>query len=125
NFVKMRVNRTRPCHELEGVELRTSTQFFKGSSFPSGHTHYFFSNMLLLTAAISNANPPSFPFMLCLTIVLACIVGLSRIYVGVHYPTDVIFAFLFGLFSFAFTWYVLYPLIFSKIFIFLARLILA
>ncbi len=54
-------------------------------SFPSGHTASSFA----VTTVIFNRLSKQFGV---LALVLAILIGLSRLYVGVHYPTDVIFA---------------------------------
>ena len=54
----------------------------KDYSFPSGHTTASF--VLAVTLAVSN------PFQAFWTLPLASIVGISRIYLGLHYPTDIL-----------------------------------
>ncbi len=56
----------------------------KSLSFPSGHTSSAFTFAMALTMVLKNkwAGIGSFVF--------AFLMGISRIYVGVHYPTDVI-----------------------------------
>lgn len=53
-----------------------------GNSFPSDHTIVFFSIMIIFFIYTKSKVRYLFP-------VLALIVGLSRIFVGVHYPVDV------------------------------------
>ncbi|WP_442892120.1 phosphatase PAP2 family protein [Companilactobacillus sp. HBUAS59699] len=53
-----------------------------GNSFPSDHTIVFFSIMIIFFIYTKSKIRYIFP-------VIAIIVGLSRIFVGVHYPIDV------------------------------------
>lgn len=78
-LLKLLVARVRPYQRLARIQpLRTE----KDSSFPSGHTAAVFSTVWILGALA----PAFFPFGL----VLAVLVGYSRIYLGVHYPSDVL-----------------------------------
>jgi undecaprenyl-diphosphatase len=49
---------------------------------PSGHASTSFAGAVVLTALVRRAAPALF--------VLALLVAVSRVYVGVHYPLDVV-----------------------------------
>ncbi len=109
--IKRVMNRTRPCYVLENVAVRTAPRHFKGPSFPSGHVQFFLSNMLVLAMLISYQTGPSvWWWMLPLMLGMDVIVAISRVYVGVHYPTDVIAGFISGVGIFFLTVFLTYPL---------------
>ena len=78
---KTRVRRQRP-YESEGVRrlVRKPT----GSSFPSGHSAV---GMAMFTMLADRSHGGAARRLLQL---MGAYVGLSRVYVGVHYPTDVL-----------------------------------
>jgi membrane-associated phospholipid phosphatase len=64
-------------HYVTGVEVHSI------NSFPSGHTTTAFTFVLLIALTIRHKS-----FML-LAIIVALLVGYSRIYLGQHFPLDV------------------------------------
>ncbi|MBN1830838.1 MAG: phosphatase PAP2 family protein [Deltaproteobacteria bacterium] len=74
------IKRERPCEVLFGVYPRVSpSDLF---SFPSGHTAAAF----LIATLVCRF----FPVLLFPVYVWALLVGMSRIYLGVHYPSDIL-----------------------------------
>lgn len=86
HYLKKIINRPRPFLKLNGVN--TFKTDLKDYSFPSGHTTAAFSICVSLAL--------SFPAMWMALVILAFIIGLSRIYIGVHYPTDVFIGMIVG-----------------------------
>lgn len=62
------------------------------SSFPSGHAMLSAVTFLTLGALLAKANPdPRVKgYFVSLAVFLTVMVGLSRVYLGVHYPSDVL-----------------------------------
>jgi undecaprenyl-diphosphatase len=83
--LKLSFHRTRP---LPFFDTEIPTSF----SFPSGHalmSFCFYSSMAALISAGSNSR--TFRIVVwALAALLIAAVGVSRIYLGVHYPTDVV-----------------------------------
>jgi undecaprenyl-diphosphatase len=72
----------RPRPPLRYPEPKTLVPLPHDASFPSGHAATSFAAATMLTFAFPRLAAPFF--------VLAAAVAFSRVYVGVHYPLDVI-----------------------------------
>jgi undecaprenyl-diphosphatase len=80
HFVKQLFPRKRPYLKIE--KTRTHENPIKDHSFPSGHTTAIFSVVTPYILFLPQLAYVLIPLGLC--------VGLSRIYLGLHYPSDVI-----------------------------------
>ncbi|MBD5506695.1 MAG: phosphatase PAP2 family protein [Lachnospiraceae bacterium] len=87
-LLKNLVARTRPYEVIEGLTylVRRPSEF----SFPSGHAGSSFAAAgVMLRRLPKRYGIPAF--------VLAVLIALSRLYVGVHYPSDVLFGVISGI----------------------------
>jgi undecaprenyl-diphosphatase len=80
-ILKNLVNRTRPYEVVEG--LRCIVGLATDASFPSGHTGASFASAVAMCRQLPR------PWAIFFLILAACI-AFSRLYVGIHYPTDVL-----------------------------------
>jgi undecaprenyl-diphosphatase len=80
-IIKNTVLRPRPYHRTEQLDILCRPP--KDYSFPSGHTAISF-------AAASYIFADGHPKSGAVALVYAGMVGLSRLYIGVHYPSDVL-----------------------------------
>lgn len=78
-LIKNLVMRVRPYEVIENLAILTAPPH--GYSFPSAHTSAAFACITTLYFT----EKKLFPY----TLIFAVLMGLSRIYVGVHYPSDV------------------------------------
>lgn len=85
--IKSLVRRPRPCHryKIDNMIVSVPTDF----SFPSGHTTSSFACATTLFLFYPKIG-------LCF-LIFACIMAFSRIYLFVHYLSDVVFAALLGI----------------------------
>lgn len=73
----------RPRPYVASTEIVTLIKQLSSYSFPSGHTSASFSGALVLYRMMP--KKVSIP-----ALILAAMIGFSRMYVGVHFPTDVL-----------------------------------
>lgn len=84
--LKERLVRERPCHLHP--RIRAGARALDRYSFPSGHTLHAVSFTIIATAA--------FPALGWLLVPFTLLVALSRVILGLHYPSDVVAGALLG-----------------------------
>lgn len=89
-IIKNLVGRVRPYDAIR--ELQALVPPLRDSSFPSGHSACSFAVAVVVFRNLPKKNGVP-------VLVLAFLISLSRIYVGVHYPTDVVCGAIFGTLS--------------------------
>ncbi|AOR24787.1 phosphatase PAP2 family protein [Clostridium taeniosporum] len=86
-IIKPLVGRMRPFNSIENIELliKAPTSF----SFPSGHTMSSFAAATIVYIANKKMGIGAF--------ILAALIGFSRMYLYVHYPSDVLVGCILGI----------------------------
>ena len=104
-FFKEMFKRLRPALEYHLTQA-------EGYSFPSGHmlvSVCFYGTLIFIIFRLIKSNRLKY-ILSALLLLLIILIGLSRIYLGVHYPSDVLGSLFFGVFI-VFFWINLYNLI--------------
>ncbi len=89
-ILKYMVERPRPFHVLSNIRLLIEPP--SGTSFPSGHTATSFAVAMIICIHM----PKKYGVLALIT---ACFMGFSRVYFGVHYPSDVLMGSVLGIAS--------------------------
>lgn len=89
-IIKSITDRDRPFLALEKTRIIGWRE--RGNSFPSGHTSQIFFMMTLLIHSFHLGIGASVAFY-----AVASVVGFTRVYVGAHYPRDVVAGIVLGL----------------------------
>jgi undecaprenyl-diphosphatase len=85
-FLKPLIDRPRPCHVMENINLLVGCG--GGRSMPSAHAANAFAQAALFSVLYRRAGYWLWP--------LASLIGISRVFVGVHYPGDVVVGAMIG-----------------------------
>jgi len=88
--IKMIVNRDRPT--------LWDTEWYWGSSFPSGHTLAVAAFATAVVLCVGRIKPALRNFALAIAMLWIFLVAISRLVLGVHWPTDVLVAACIGAF---------------------------
>ena len=89
-LLKPSFNRARPCDVWEGMfDLLVKRP--SDSSFPSGHTNFSFAGATIIFLWNKKIGIPA--------LVLAALIAISRLYLFMHFPTDVLVGMATGIIS--------------------------
>lgn len=90
-LIKPFVKRPRPCHMAHRMMVQARVNCGPGYSFPSSHATNHFAFALFMSGLMGLKRKRNI-----LWLTWAASIGFAQIYVGVHYPVDVIMGSLLG-----------------------------
>ncbi|MEQ8324201.1 MAG: phosphatase PAP2 family protein [Vicingaceae bacterium] len=94
HLFKNTIQRLRPCHEPEIRSLVHIVNDHCGGNYGFISSHS--ANTFALAVYLGNLLSSKSKFWLTALLIWAALVSYSRIYLGVHYPLDILFGGLFG-----------------------------
>jgi len=97
-ILKHFVMRARPCLDYPWMPMLVKVPATSDFSFPSGHAFASFAAAFALFHGVNR-------WWGCTAVGLAAAIGFSRIYLFMHYPSDVFAGMVLGIFFGSFAWY--------------------
>ena len=94
NLFKNGFHRLRPCHLAELMDTMRLVKSYCGGQYGFYSAHA--SNTMAVTFFIGLTLKKRYKYLLYIMIVWAILMSYSRIYIGVHYPLDVLVGMFFG-----------------------------
>lgn len=95
NFFKYGVQRFRPCHDLDVNTLARLVKKSCGGKY--GYFSAHAANAMALASFFSGILGPRIKYLSPILVLWALLVGYSRVYIGVHFPLDVLTGMLIGM----------------------------
>lgn len=105
--IKKIISRDRPFESLEDIKVLERKPTSR--SFPSWHAYNVASQGLLLSFLLNSL------LVATIVLIIAMIISFSRIQLGVHYPSDVIFGFFIGFIGFSLAITIVTPILMKVI----------
>ena len=107
-IIKHLVDRIRPYEVIESLKILVAKP--DDASFPSGHTASSFASCTALLLSLPMVTDRRRARICTVAAyILAVLIAFSRLYVGVHYPTDVLAGSAFGIIFALLAHYLIYP----------------
>ncbi len=104
-LIKQNFNRSRPYETMKEIKALERDQ--RSKSFPSWHVYNVTSQALIFGYLFNSV------LIALILLIIAILVSFSRMHLGVHYPSDVIFGFFLGILGFFLTIFLYGPLFLS------------
>ena len=86
-LIKKTVQRPRPCHVLSAPDIDLKIRCGSGYSFTSNHATNHFALAVFLFLALAKTPVKKQRFLL---LIWAGMIAIAQVYVGVHYPIDIL-----------------------------------